>query len=132
MLSRGTQPFSANHCREKWSQESLTGSHTCMDCHHRGPFCHCSHMSPTLWDFLQFSQPAGQNQADSEKVFTYFWLKLYFRMKFQDFLECCPFTEKKTKQHIMSISPEIQNSGILFLFVICQQHHTDFQSLEVK
>ena len=49
-------------------------------------------------------------------------------MKFQDFLECCPFTEKK--QCTMSISLKI--SGILFLFVICQQHLTIFQSLEVK
>ena len=61
-------------------------------------------------------------------MITYFWLKLYFCMKFQDFLECCPFTEKK--QRTMSISLKI--SGILFLFVICQQYYTIFQSLEVK
>ena len=69
MLSQGTQPFS---CKPLGREVTLGKPHglSCSQGPLMGSFCHSSHRSPTLWDFLAFSKPVGQKQSHSEKVIT--------------------------------------------------------------
>ena len=62
MLSQGTQPFS---CKPLGREVTLGKPHglSCSQGPLMGSFCHSSHRSPTLWDFLAFSKPVGQKQS---------------------------------------------------------------------
>ena len=99
-----------------------------------GPSVTAPTWAPHYWTFCSFLSLWGRIRLTQKRCLLISGWSYIFVWNSKTFLNVVHLLKKKkkTKQHTMSISPEIQNSGILFLFVICQQHHTDFQSLEVK